>query len=290
MNILYIGSGGDLSLQPLRYLLQSEHPLCAVAVDLLTDAVHSDARLPVLTEDDDSVETLARASGLPVINLLAPVQDVIAAIAKIKPDLILVSCYARKLPQAILDISAHGSFNFHPSLLPAYRGPVPVFWQFRDGISEFGVTLHCMTEHMDAGNIVAQHTVVMPDGVSQARAYELLADAYLELLPDFLNAIANDSLSMIEQDESAMSYQSFPDDDDFRVYTSWPAKRIFNFVCATAHYDHAYPCQIAGTDYRLRSVLGYNEAKLPDEACVIDGNTIQIACNTGVLLARLIHD
>lgn len=290
MKILYIGSAGDLSLQPLRYLLQSDHQVCAVAVDLHPALTDSDPRFPVFTEDKAAIETLARASALPVINLYAPLQDIIATITRLQPDLILVSCYARKLPQTLLDIPALGGFNFHPSLLPAYRGPAPVFWQFRDGISEFGVTLHRMTQSMDAGEIAAQSTVMMPDGVTQDRAHQLLAEAYVECLPDFLSAVASGSLHACEQNESEMSYQSFPMIDDFRVDTDWSAKRIFNFICATAHYGAVYPCAIAGTDYRLRSVLGYSEQQLPDDECVIDGDTIQMACNPGVLLARLAHD
>ena len=290
MKILYIGSDGDLSLQPLRYLLQSDHQVCAVAVDLHPALTNLDPRFPVFTGDENAIETLARTSALPVINLFAPLQDVIATITQLQPDLILVSCYARKLPQEILDIPALGSFNFHPSMLPAYRGPVPVFWQFHDGVSEFGVTLHRMTQSMDAGEIVAQSKVIMPDGVNQSRAHQLLAEAYVELLPGFLSVITSGALPTCEQNQSEMSYQSFPTLDDFRVSTDWPAKRIFNFICATVHYGAVYPCAIAGTDYRLHSALGYSEEQLPEEECVIDGNTIQIACNPGVLLARLVHD
>ncbi len=130
--------------------------VCAVAVASQPAKTFYDARLPVFTEHSDSIENLARELTLPIIDMSAPLSTLIAEIKALSPDLILVSCYARKIPQAILDIPVHGSFNLHPSLLPAYRGPAPVFWQFRDGLSEFGVTLHRMTETMDAGEIVAQ--------------------------------------------------------------------------------------------------------------------------------------
>jgi methionyl-tRNA formyltransferase len=286
MRILYIGSRGDLSLQPLLYLLQSGHTICAVAAQ--TDAELSDARLPVFTEHKDSIKTLARVFALPVINMSVPLQDCIAAIALLAPDLILVSCYEKKLPQEILNIPAYGCFNFHPSALPQYRGPVPVFWQFRDGLTELGVSLHGMTEQLDAGPVVARGEVAMPDGVTQARAYQLLAQAYVELLPGFLLALASDTLAAIAQDESAMSYQAYPQAEDFRVYPHWSARRIFNFISATEHWGCVYPCSISNTEYSLESVFAYNEEELPDENCVIDGDTIQIACSPGVLLARLV--
>jgi methionyl-tRNA formyltransferase len=287
MKILYIGSGGDLSLQPLLYLLQGEHQVCAVAVALQDDVGFSDPRLPVFTEQKDSVETLARVFALPVINMSSPEQDCLATIAGLAPDLILVSCYGKKLPQEILTLAPYGCFNFHPSALPAYRGPVPMFWQFRDGLSEFGVSLHRMTEKFDAGPIVARSTVNMPDGVSQARASQLLAHAYVELLPDFLRALVNKTLVENVQDESATSYQPYPEAEDFRVDTRWSARRLFNFICGTRNWGCVYPCTIAETDYALQDVLGYSEEQCPDENCVIDGDTIEIACSPGVLLARL---
>jgi methionyl-tRNA formyltransferase len=161
-----------------------------------------------------------------------------------------------------------------------------VFWQFRDGLSEFGVSVHRMTESLDAGAIVAQSTVMMPDGVNQTRAQQLLAEAYVELLPDFLLALASGSLTAREQDESAASYQGYPQPDDFRIHTSWSAKRIFNFICATRYRGAVYPCVIADQTYALSDVLGYTDEQLPEEACVIDGDSIQIVCSPGVLLAK----
>ncbi len=132
---------------------------------------------------------------------------------------------------------------------------------------------------------------MMPDGVTQDRAHQLLAEAYVELLPGFLSAIASGTLSAREQNESVMSYQGFPTAEDFRVDASWSAKRIFNFICASAQlWRSLYPCSVSGIDYHLRSVLGYSEEQLPEEECVIDADTIQITCNPGVLLARLARD
>jgi len=287
MKILYFGSTGDLSLQPLHYLLHSNHRPCAVAVAGPSQPAFYDERLPVSIEHDGSVTHLAREAMLPIIDMSQPLEKYVAAIEQLAPDLILVSCYAKKLPRAILDIPVLGCFNLHPSVLPAYRGPVPLFWQFRDGLSEFGVCLHRVTDRLDAGPVVAQNRLVMPDGVNHARANQLVAQAYIEMLPGFLEAVATGSLSAIAQDESIATSQTYPQADDFRVDSHWSAKRIFNFISATGQWGHAYPCRIEGNEYALHSVLGYSEVQLPDENCVINGNTIQIVCSPGVLLARL---
>ena len=44
--------------------------------------------------------------------------------------------------------------NVHPSVLPSFRGPTPLFWQFREGEHETGVTLNMVEEDVDAGDAV----------------------------------------------------------------------------------------------------------------------------------------
>jgi len=84
-------------------------------------------------------------------------------IEKYQPDIIIVSCYARRLPQSILSLARKGSFNVHPSLLPKYRGPNPIFWQLREGEKEYGITLHRMTNDFDACDIISQQKVNVDD-------------------------------------------------------------------------------------------------------------------------------
>ena len=52
--------------------------------------------------------------------------EVVAQIAAVKPDLIIVAAYGLILPQAILDIPQHGCLNVHASLLPRWRGAAPI--------------------------------------------------------------------------------------------------------------------------------------------------------------------
>ncbi len=44
--------------------------------------------------------------------------------------------------------------NFHGSLLPLYRGPVPSFWCIKNGEKETGYTIHKVSERIDDGDIL----------------------------------------------------------------------------------------------------------------------------------------
>ncbi len=68
------------------------------------------------------------------------------------------------LPVALLALARHGAYNMHGSLLPKYRGRVPVNWAVLHGETETGATLHEMAAKPDAGAIIAQTAVpILPD-------------------------------------------------------------------------------------------------------------------------------
>lgn len=50
-------------------------------------------------------------------------------------------------------------YNFHPSLLPYYRGPVPSYWCIRNGERSTGITLHEVGSRIDQGRILWQEEV-----------------------------------------------------------------------------------------------------------------------------------
>lgn len=78
--------------------------------------------------------------------------------------------------------------NFHPSLLPSYKGLGPIFWCFYDSLNtylqDFGWTVHKINQHVDRGEIVANSTVSIDLNKSLWRAYK---NVYLDVV--FLNFI-----------------------------------------------------------------------------------------------------
>ena len=98
------------------------------------------------------VKECAEKLGIPVFQpqtLKDP--DVIAGLADLKPDVIVVIAYGRILPKAILDIPRYGCLNVHGSLLPAYRGAAPIQYAIKDGVRTSGVTIMMLDEGMDTG-------------------------------------------------------------------------------------------------------------------------------------------
>ena len=105
------------------------------------------------------------------------------------PDLLVTYRCPFILPKRIFEQSHIGSYNIHPSLLPKYPGLNPWEKIFHNKERESGVTLHQMTEHIDAGNIVFQSSFIIEesDTIESARmkADEIAAELVLKLISTY---------------------------------------------------------------------------------------------------------
>ena len=113
----------------------------------------------------DSVARHARWHGLEVITPANPnTPELLAKLRARQPDFLFSFYYRHMLGAEVLATAARGAYNMHGSLLPKYRGRVPVNWAVLNGERETGATLHAMTVKPDAGGIVdAQAVPILPD-------------------------------------------------------------------------------------------------------------------------------
>ena len=82
--------------------------------------------------------------------------QVIAAIAAMKPDIMVVGAYGLIIPEVLLDIPRHGCVNVHASLLPRWRGAAPIQRAMLAGDVTTGISLMQMVAGLDVGPIYAQ--------------------------------------------------------------------------------------------------------------------------------------
>jgi nucleoside-diphosphate-sugar epimerase len=122
----------------------------------------------------------------------------------------------------------------HGSLLPKYRGRVPVNWAIIHGERETGATLHGMVEKPDAGGILAQQAVpILPDDTAFEvfNKVTLAAEIALDrVLPELLAGRAVPQA----QNLSAGSYFGGRKAEDGRIDWTRPAAEIHNLIRAVA--------------------------------------------------------
>ena len=86
-------------------------------------------------------------------------EDSLEFVRSLKPDLGIVYG-TRILKPSLFSIPRLGSINIHKRKVPDYRGGGPVgLWEMLDGQSEIGVTVHQVTEKLDAGAVVNATTI-----------------------------------------------------------------------------------------------------------------------------------
>jgi len=137
------------------------------------------------------VAAAARARDLPLLQPVSLRDGAAAApIRALEPDLGVLADYGRIVPQAILDIPAHGFLNVHPSLLPRYRGATPIPAAILAGDARSGVSVIQMDAGLDTGPIVGAEAFAL-DGTETApevetRAAALGAELLASLVPRWL--------------------------------------------------------------------------------------------------------
>ena len=97
-------------------------------------------------------------------------------------ELILSFHFDQIFSAATLALAPRGGINVHPSLLPQHRGPLPAFWAMRERPPAFGVSVHRLVPRIDAGAILAQQAVRLPEDVSASTASRLLHEEGVALL------------------------------------------------------------------------------------------------------------
>ena len=207
-----------------------------------------------------SVEELARVHGLPTATPAAPV-ELEARVAALQPDFVFSFYYRHMLPDTVLAAPRRGAYNMHGSLLPKYRGRVPVNWAVLHGERETGATLHAMVAKPDAGGIVDQMAVpILPDdtALDVFRKVTLAAEIVLDRsLPKLLDGRANP----VPQDLARGSYFGGRKPEDGRIDWSQPGQRIHDLVRAVAP-----PYPGAFTDLGGRRLRILRTRRLPDRA------------------------
>jgi len=273
--VLFLGMQGRFSYAPLRALLEAGIKVCAVVIpaeegfEVELPAIQKQEQppstrsmLPVLNSSiNSSILDLARVRDIPVWkvrHLSNP--TTVKVLTVYQPDMICVACFSKRIPRDILDIPPLGCLNVHPSLLPANRGPEPLFWTFREGNQRTGVTIHLMDEGMDSGAIVAQEVIQIQDGISYSELEEQSAELGGKLLAQSVWDMYNGVAELATQDETKSSYHAFPSNDDFVVpVAKWNARHVYNFICGIVSWGTPLYLLVGNKTVHVKKAISYSQ-------------------------------
>jgi len=207
--------------------------LAARGIDVALVVTHHDN--PAETIWFESVSALCDEMGIPWIAPADPATpELQAQVAAAQPDFIFSFYYRHMLPVAVLELAPRGAYNLHGSLLPKYRGRVPVNWAVLNGETETGATLHEMTVKPDAGAIIAQTMVpILPDDTA-FEVFGKLAVASEQTLWQAVPGLVAGTAPRLPNDLSKGSYFGGRKPEDGRIDWTRPAREIYNLHRAVA--------------------------------------------------------
>ncbi len=295
LRTVFFGMTGRLSVPPLEALLRVGADVQAVVTPAVlptgpplrrVDPLPR-ASLPLLTPAPrQNILHLAWARQIPVwavSSLTAP--PVLDLLASLRPDLIVTACFPFYFPPDLLGLPRLGCLNLHPSPLPAYRGPAPLFWMARRGEAQAGVTLHFMNDRLDAGDIVAQTTFPWPEGAVQAELENLCGQKGAHLLESAYGLLKRgEPLPRYPQDETQASTYPWPAGSDLEASTDWPARRVFQFLRGANEWLPRL--RVGERVINFRVVNGYEPEGMLNEGMVKRGDELWIQCSPGILKAK----
>ena len=287
--ILMLGSESAFSGIVLEYLLKAGTDLCAFVVHETTPPSRAFESLgdeiPVVVAGTGPA--IASEGGVPLIHLGSMHdENILDRVTSLEADILLVACFPMILGGPWLTVPKQMCLNVHPSVLPSYRGPTPLFWQFREGESETGVTLHLIEEDVDAGDIVAQCVMPLPVGARFSEVNAQLAEVGAGLIVDLLQRMsAGVAVPRTVQDEVLASYQPFPKEKDFRFDTHFTAERAFRFMRGTREWGVPFEVDAGEGVLVLEHALDYHDDARMSVPFEIDGDHVRIRFSEGVLEA-----
>jgi methionyl-tRNA formyltransferase len=253
-----------------------------------------DVALVVTHEDNpneaiwfDSVARTATEYGIPVVTPEdANTRELLARLAAIHPDFLFSFYYRQMLKPALLATATRGAYNMNGSLLPKYRGRVPINWAVLHGEAETGATLHQMVEKPDAGEIVAQQAVpILPDDTAR-EVFDKVVLAAEMCLAAVLPRLTLGTAPHEPMDLKQGSYFGGRKAEDGRIDWTQSARQIHNLVRAVAPpYPGAFCDTPAGHLRLLRTIWADNA---PDGSGLFAvGDKLYVRCGDGKRLRVL---
>lgn len=180
----------------------------------------------------DPLRAAAEEKGLKVLQFKSLREaEAHEALTNLKADLGVMAYVLQFAPDTLVRIPRLGTIQFHPSLLPKYRGPSSINWPIIRGETRTGLTIFRPTEGLDEGPIVLQKECeIGPD--------ETLGDVYFnKLYPmgvaamlEAADLVAAGEHREIAQDESQASYEGWCRDAEARIHWAHHVDFVYNLI------------------------------------------------------------
>ena len=199
------------------------------------------------------VKERAVARGIPVATPERLDERGCAEIASLpRAELLTVCSYGLYIPEELIALYPRRAVNFHPSLVPAYRGASPIVSALLDGVTVTGVSIIDVAPEMDAGDVYAQVAVPVTLDDTRVTLTDRLLEAGIPLFVRVIDEILRGTARAVPQRGTPTYCRKLAKEDLVIPWTD-SAIRIHNLVRALSPKPAARTLFRGGTTKILRT-------------------------------------
>jgi len=173
-------------------------------VGVITTVDKEVGRKQILTPS--KVKEYALDSGIEVFHTEKNIDRYKEALEIFKPELIVCKAFGEIVPGFFLEYPKYKAINVHFSILPKYRGAVPIQKAILDGEKETGISIMLMSAGMDEGDVLEIYTEPILPNDTNLSLRERLVKKSAEVLGDVLERWINGEIAPTKQDDSKATY------------------------------------------------------------------------------------
>ena len=134
-------------------------------------------------------------------------------------------------PQQFVNLPKHGTIQYHPSLLPKYRGPSSINWPIIKGDTETGLTIFRPSDGLDEGAVVLQKkTPISPDDTLGSVYFDRLFPMGVAAMIEAADLVLAGKHREIVQDEDQASYEGWCRAAEAKIDWAKPIDHVYNLI------------------------------------------------------------
>jgi methionyl-tRNA formyltransferase len=159
----------------------------------------------------DALKVAAQDKGVEVFQFASlKSEEAKTTLKKLNADLGIMAFVLQFAPQDFVTIPKHGTIQYHPSLLPKYRGPSSINWPIIRGDTKTGLSIFRPTDGLDEGPVVLQkETPIGPEDTLGTVYFDRLFPMGVKAMLEAADLVISGKQREAAQDESKASYEGW---------------------------------------------------------------------------------
>jgi len=180
----------------------------------------------------DLLKTAAQEKGIQVFQFQSlKTPEARNALQKLNVEIGIMAFVLQFAPQDFVSIPQHGTIQYHPSLLPKYRGPSSINWPISRGETKTGLTIFRPTDGLDEGPVILQkETRISPDDTLGTVYFDRLFPMGVQAMLEAADLVVAGKHRELVQDEAQATYEGWFREGEARIHWANHVDVVYNLI------------------------------------------------------------